>query len=103
MSSERCPSCRRNVVRHHSGITVRHGPERAVGDAVLAQVHPLVLLAEHQTGKKIQLLSDDNYILGFVSGLIALTSRRVNQNLSQVDSGTILFLAINQVYGKNVI
>ncbi len=29
MSSERCPSCRRNAVRHHSGITVRHGPERA--------------------------------------------------------------------------
>jgi hypothetical protein len=29
ISSERCPSCRRNAVRHYSGITVRHGPERA--------------------------------------------------------------------------
>jgi hypothetical protein len=42
---------------------------KKVGDAVLSEVHPLILLAERQMGKKISVVSDDNYILGFITGL----------------------------------
>jgi len=76
---------------------------KKVGDAVLAEVQPLILLAERQTGKKISSLSGDNYILGFIGGMSAITAKRVGQNLSQEDSGTILFLVLSQIYGEGVI
>ena len=72
---------------------------KKVGDAVLAEVHPLVLLAERQTGKKISVLSGDNYILGFITGLSAITAKRVGVNLNHEDSGMILHLVIDQIYG----
>jgi hypothetical protein len=76
---------------------------KRVGDAVLAEVYPLISDAERHTGKKISVLSSDNYILGFITGMCAITARRVGENLSQLDSGTILFLVMNQIYGKGVI
>ena len=80
---------------------------KKVGDAVLAEVHPLVLLMERQTGRKISVLRDENYFLGFVVGQIGLCMRRIqhemNVNLDQVDKGTVLFLVTDQIYGKNVI
>jgi hypothetical protein len=76
---------------------------KKVGDAVLADVQPLVMFAERQTGKKISLLSGDNYVLGFITGLSALTARRVGENLSHQDSGMILHLVIDQICGKDVI
>ena len=56
INSERCPSCRRNAVRHHSGITVRHGPERAPA-TILGRAEP----ALQYTGPLQRLtLSDSN-------------------------------------------
>ena len=76
---------------------------KKVGDAVLAEVQPLVTLTERQTGKRIGVLSGDDYILGFITGLSAITAKRVGANLSEEDSGTILFLVLDQIYGKGVI
>jgi hypothetical protein len=76
---------------------------KKVGDAVLAEVQPLVMLAERQAGKKICALRDDDYILGFITGLSAITAKRDGENLTQEDSGTILFLVLDQIYGKDVI
>jgi hypothetical protein len=76
---------------------------KRIADAVLGEVRPLTMLAEQQTGKKISVLSEDNYCLGFITGLSAITARRVGENLSHEDSGTILFLVIDQIYGKDVI
>jgi hypothetical protein len=76
---------------------------KRVGDAVLAQVHPLILDAERNTGKKISVLGGDSYLLGFITGLSALTARHVGGNLSHEDSGIILSLVIDQIYGKGVI
>jgi len=80
---------------------------KKIGDAVLAEVHPLVLLMERQTGRKISVLREDNYFLGFVIGQVGLCMRRIqhemNVNLEPEDKGTVVFLVIDQIYGKSVI
>jgi hypothetical protein len=73
---------------------------KKVSDAVLAQVRPLVVLMERQTGSKISVLRDDNYFLGFVVGQIGLRIRRIQQllnvNLDQEDTETILLLIMTR-------
>jgi hypothetical protein len=76
---------------------------KRVGDAVLAEVHPLVMTAERYTGKRFGTLGGDTYVLGFITGLSSITAKRVGANLSQEDSGAILFLVVNQIYGKGAI
>ena len=79
---------------------------KKVGDAALAEVQPLVALAERQTGRKISVLRDDDYFLGFIAGQCGLFIKRAEREgvkLDQVDTGTILFLVIDQIYGKSVI
>jgi hypothetical protein len=80
---------------------------KKVGDAVLANVHPLVLLMERQTGRKISVLRDDNYFLGFVLGMTGLCMQRAQHELGvtldQEDKGTIIFLVIDQIYGKGIV
>ena len=76
---------------------------KRVGDAVLAEVQPMMTLIERNTGKKISVLKDDNYFLGFITGMVALTMRRADQNLTIEDKGTILQLVIDQIYGDCVI
>jgi hypothetical protein len=76
---------------------------KKVSGAVLAEVQPLMTLVERNTGKKISVVKDDNYFLGFITGMISLTMRRVGGDLTIEDKGMILFLVINQVYGDGVI
>jgi hypothetical protein len=72
MSSERCPSCRRNAVRHHSGITVRHGPERATFQRATQRSGDAALLSRDMhagvCGAVAAITAVDEAALGFCAG-----------------------------------
>ena len=79
---------------------------KKVADAILVEVQHLISRLEPQINKTINVVSDDDYLLGFIDELCDLLINRAEQEgvkLDQVDKETILFLVIEQIYGKGAI
>jgi hypothetical protein len=78
---------------------------KKIADAILVEVQHLISRLELQINKTIN-VSDDDYLLGFIDELCDLPINRAEQEgvkLDQVDKETILFLVIEQIYGKGAI
>ena len=82
----------------------RASRDKRIGDAVLKQVQPLLNVISRFLGEVPPGLASDKYVLGFFCANIGVEMRRAaGRKLPPVREGTILFLVLQQLFGKESI
>jgi len=83
---------------------LRAWKNKKIADAVLAQVHPLLNDVGRFAGSTPRTLVSDKYVLGFFCANIGVEMRRAAGGpLPAVQQGTIMFLVLQQLFGKNAV
>jgi hypothetical protein len=82
----------------------RAAKHKKIVDAVLDQVHPLLHVLDRFLGSAPTGLASDKYILGFFCANIGIEMQRAGAgSLDHVGKGTVLFLILQQLFGKGAV